>query len=72
MLARPGIRIPAFAAGRTDRFIHLDGEFHRTIASISGNPIFISLSEALFDWLAQFHIDLVSQPGLEKLTISEH
>ena len=53
-------------------FLARDGEFHAAIARISGNPIFISLSEALFDWLAQFHIDLVSQPGLEKLTISEH
>lgn len=54
------------------RFLELDGEFHRAVASISGNPIFSSLSEAMFGWLAHFHIDLVRKPGLEKLTIREH
>ncbi|MGI9522359.1 MAG: transcriptional regulator NanR [Hyphomicrobiaceae bacterium] len=54
------------------RFLRCDGEFHRAISTLSGNPIFASLSEALFGWLAQFHIDLVRQPGLEKLTITEH
>lgn len=53
-------------------FLKYDGEFHVTIARISGNPIFVSLCEALFDWLAHFHIDLVSRPGLEALTLEEH
>ena len=26
----------------------------------------------MFSWLAQFHVDLVSVPGLEKLTLAEH
>ena len=56
----------------SERFLQCDGEFHRALASISGNPIFASLSEALFGWLAQFHVDLVRQPGMEKLTIEEH
>lgn len=54
------------------RFLEHDGEFHVAIARISGNPIFVSLCEALFDWLAHFHIDLVSRPGLEGLTLAEH
>ncbi|MEM7425438.1 MAG: transcriptional regulator NanR [Pseudomonadota bacterium] len=53
-------------------FLHYDGQFHREIAAISGNPIFSALSEALFGWLAHFHVDLVRSPGLEKLTIEEH
>ena len=36
------------------------------------SPIFASLSEALFGWLAKFHMDLVRRPGMEKLTIEEH
>lgn len=60
------------ASSDSERFLQRDGEFHREIASISGNPIFTSLSEALFGWLAQFHVDLVRQPGMEKLTIEEH
>ena len=54
------------------RFLAHDGEFHVAIARISGNPIFVSLCEALFDWLAHFHIDMVSRPGLETLSLSEH
>jgi len=53
-------------------FLELDGKFHRRIAMITGNPIFASLSASLFDWLAQFHFDLVRRPGLEQLTLAEH
>lgn len=54
------------------RFRSLDGRFHREIAAISGNPIFSALIDALFRWLADFHVDLVSVPGLERLTLGEH
>lgn len=54
------------------RFRALDGLFHREIATISGNPIFSALVDALFRWLSDFHIDLVSVPGLEQLTLDEH
>jgi DNA-binding FadR family transcriptional regulator len=47
-------------------------ELHVAIARISGNPIFVYLCEALFQWLAQFHVDLVGRPGLEALTLAEH
>ncbi len=53
-------------------FRALDGEFHREIAGIGGNPIWTSLSDALFGWLSDFHVDLVSVPGLESLTLDEH
>ncbi len=55
---------PAFRA--------LDGRFHREIAAIGGNPIWTALSDALFRWLSDFHVDLVSVPGLEQLTLQEH
>lgn len=54
------------------RFRALDGRFHREIAAISGNPIFTALIDALFRWLSDFHVDLVSVPGLEQLTLAEH
>jgi DNA-binding FadR family transcriptional regulator len=54
------------------RFLEWDGKFHEEIASISGNPVFVSVSEALFGWLAHFHIHLVRSPGEENLTIGEH
>lgn len=62
------------ASLRTDpgEFLECDGELHAAIARISGNPIFASLSAALFDWLAHFHVVLVRKPGLEQLTLDEH
>lgn len=53
-------------------FLKCDGELHAAIARISGNPIFASLSAALFDWLANFHVGLVRKPGFEQLTLDEH
>lgn len=53
-------------------FVELDGEFHREIAAISANPILAAVSESIFRWLAEFHVDRVRSPGLEKLTLSEH
>lgn len=53
-------------------FLRHDGLFHSRIAQISGNPLFVSISSAMFDWLAQFHIEQVRKPGLEQLTLDEH
>jgi len=53
-------------------FLVLDGRFHLEIARVSGNPIFVALSEALFSWLANFHSHLVRSPGHESVTIAEH
>ncbi len=55
-----------------EQFVQRDGEFHREIAAISGNPIFSALASALFQWLAHFYRGAVSVPGLEKLTLEEH
>ena len=55
-----------------ETFVMRDGDFHREIASISGNPIFSALAGALFQWLAHFYRGAVSVPGLEKLTLDEH
>lgn len=58
--------------GDPRRFLECDGEFHRIIASISGNPIFESLSHALFTWLSHFHVDMVRIRGAEQVTLDEH
>lgn len=60
------------ARGNAAAFRLLDGRFHREIAGLSGNPIWPALSDALFAWLNDFHVDLVSVQGKERLTISEH
>lgn len=56
----------------TGLFLQFDADFHRTLASISGNPIFVSVSSAILGWLRDFHVDLLRRPGLEKLTLQEH
>ena len=55
-----------------DAFIRLDGDFHKAIAAMSGNPVLAALGGALFDWLAYFHLSRVRSPGLERLVIEEH
>lgn len=62
----------AEAKNSSVEFLRLDGRFHNEIARISGNPIFLALSEALFGWLANFHAHLVRSPGNEDLTLREH
>lgn len=60
------------AFGNPQEFRLIDGRFHREIAALSGNPIWPALSDALFRWLNDFHVDLVAVPGKEKITLAEH
>lgn len=60
------------ALAQPERFRRLDGRFHREIAGIGGNPIWTALSDGLFMWLNDFHVDLVAAPGKENLTLAEH
>jgi GntR family transcriptional regulator, sialic acid-inducible nan operon repressor len=60
------------ARDRQAAFLACDMRFHRRIAAIGGNPIYPAVSQAIFEWLAEFHIDLVSVPGAEDLTVREH
>jgi DNA-binding FadR family transcriptional regulator len=53
-------------------FVTKDMAFHRQIAAITGNPIFPTLIEAMFEWLGAFYTQLISAPGAENLTMTEH
>jgi DNA-binding FadR family transcriptional regulator len=55
-----------------DDFLQKDMAFHREIAAITGNAIYMALSQAIFDWLAEFHAGMVRLYGAEQLTIQEH
>ena len=55
-----------------DRFLEMDKRFHREIAAISGNPIYAAVSQAVFEWLEEFHVELVRLPGAEQITLTEH
>ena len=55
-----------------DQFLERDMAFHREIASISGNPIFPAIVEALFRWASEYYRTMVRAPGAEELTLAEH
>lgn len=54
------------------RFLETDMAFHRGIAAMSGNPIYMAVSQAMLQWLEQFHHEAVRAPGAEATTLGEH
>jgi DNA-binding FadR family transcriptional regulator len=58
--------------GDAGAFIRADIAFHRHIASISKNPIFAAVSDAMLSWLFNYHTDLLIWSGQEDVTLSEH
>lgn len=58
--------------GEADKFIAADMRFHSQIAAISGNPIFVSVSEATLGWLKAYHMELLIWSGKENHTLAEH
>lgn len=58
--------------GKADTFMAADLRFHTEIAGISGNPIFISVSEAMLGWLKAYHTELLLWSGKETYTLAEH
>lgn len=55
-----------------DRFLECDMAFHRELATISGNPIYPAIVEALFQWAGEYYQSIVRAPGAEQLTLAEH
>lgn len=53
-------------------FMKHDIDFHRRIASITGNPIYVAVSEALLTWLSKYHIGELRKVGREAQTLEEH
>jgi len=60
------------ALGDAARFMAEDMHFHTQIAAISGNPIFVSVSEAMLGWLKAYHVELLLWSGKENFTLVEH
>jgi len=58
--------------GMTEAFMSADMRFHTQIAAISGNPIFVSVSEAMLGWLKAYHTELLMWSGKETHTLAEH
>ena len=58
--------------GNSARFVAADIRFHNLLAEMSGNPILQAVSEALLQWLFEFHSELVRFPGHEDVTLADH
>lgn len=55
-----------------ERFLETDMAFHRGIAAMTGNQIYMAVSQGMLQWLEQFHYEAVRAPGVEKTTLDEH
>jgi GntR family transcriptional regulator, sialic acid-inducible nan operon repressor len=60
------------ALGDSAAFIAADMQFHSAIASMSGNPIYAAVSEAMLGWLKEYHTEMLIWSGKETFTLSEH
>lgn len=60
------------ARGNAASFVAADIAFHNAIASISGNPIYAAVSQALLQWVFELYPRLLRAPGVEELTLQEH
>ncbi len=60
------------ARGDAALFVAADVAFHNAIASISGNPIYAAVSQALLQWVFELSPRLLRAPGVEELTLREH
>ena len=53
-------------------FLEADIRFHALLLEASGNPIFVSVSEAMLGWLKAYHVELLIWSGKETYTLAEH
>lgn len=58
--------------GKADAFLAADMRLHTEIAALSGNPLFVSVSEAMLGWLKAYHTELLIWSGKETHTLAEH
>jgi DNA-binding FadR family transcriptional regulator len=58
--------------GQAEPFIGADMKLHTQISGISGNPIYVAVSEAMLGWLKEYHTDMLIWTGKEKYTLAEH
>jgi DNA-binding FadR family transcriptional regulator len=58
--------------GQAEPFIGADMKLHTQISGISGNPIYVAVSEAMLGWLKEYHTEMLIWTGKEKYTLAEH
>lgn len=69
---RSCLELQRASLGDAKAFINTDMQLHTRVAGISGNPIYVAVSEALLGWLAEYHTDMLIWTGKENITLSEH
>jgi len=60
------------AAGDAVAFIRADMKFHTRVARITGNPIFVAVSEMMLGWLQEYHAHMLIWQGHGDQTLAEH
>lgn len=55
----------------SEDFILVDMEFHGEIARISGNPIYVAISRAILEWMADYRQELLRFKARDQ-TLAEH
>jgi DNA-binding FadR family transcriptional regulator len=53
-------------------FVTADVNFHMALAGTTSNPICTAVSEAMLQWLREYHVEMISGPGRESVTLAEH
>ncbi len=55
----------------SEQFIPADMDFHQEIARISGNPIYLAVSQAILHWMADYRMDMLSYKN-QQTALAEH
>ena len=53
-------------------FMKHDIQFHRRIAEMTGNPIYVAVSDGLLQWLSRYHTGELRKVNREVQTLDEH
>lgn len=62
----------AALAGDSTAFMGADMEFHTRMAQISGNPIYVAVSQMMLGWLREYHAHMLIWQGHSERTLAEH
>ncbi len=59
-------------AGDAPAFMSADMQLHNRIAQITGNPIYLAVSEMMLGWLQEYHENMLIWRGHGDQTLAEH
>jgi DNA-binding FadR family transcriptional regulator len=62
----------AAAEGDATAFMRADMQFHTRVALITGNPIYVAVSEMMLSWLQEYHAHMLIWQGHSDQTLAEH